>query len=85
MEWFRKIQTNFVQKYSDYYKFRKVQTIYQIQKDSDTVEKFSHISESESFWTLAEMFSLCPVMLQKEFREIQKKDIVFRWIQLSCS
>ena len=42
-----RFRQNIVMKYSDYYKIRKVQTIYQIQKDSETAEKFSHILESQ--------------------------------------
>ena len=76
--WFRKIQTNLVQKYSDYYKFRNVQTIYQIQKDSETEEKFSHISESQFFWML--VWDVQPVSSHASER-VQKKDIVFRCIQ----
>ena len=72
--WFRKIQTNLVQKYSDYYKFRKDQ----IQKDSETEEKFSHISESQFFWML--VWDVQPVSSHASER-VQKKDIVFRWIQ----
>ena len=62
---FRNIQTIISsERFRLYIRFRKIQTL---QKNSAT---FQNLNLSER---CSEMFSLCPVMLQKEFREIQKR------------